>query len=347
MEKTKLIPHLDGWRGIAISAVLIAHFCPRLNSSWIGELGVQLFFVLSGYLMSNLLFIKKVDLASFFWRRLARVLPTFVLYVLTMAVYASITGTPPQLDEILATLTFLRTYLPAHIDIWNSGWAIGNLWSLNVEEHSYIYLAAVALIARWSSNKSTLLLLLAASIAAILTVLLYYPSHPPAGAANWDLRTECAALGLIAAATIRVVKHDFHFSMGRIESAIAIGSVIFAALCYSTYQHKGVHLTMAPIALAIGINFLDKAPRLINALLSSRQLCWIGTCSFSVYLWQQPFYLAVKTGEIPEWLGFGIAMLIGVASYYLLENPARKRLNQIQPTIASKDSNIRLPAKQA
>jgi peptidoglycan/LPS O-acetylase OafA/YrhL len=81
------VAYLDGWRGLAIIAVLIAHFGPK-STAWMGALGVQLFFVLSGYLMGGLLFIKNVPLTDFFARRFSRVVPTFLLFILTMALYA-------------------------------------------------------------------------------------------------------------------------------------------------------------------------------------------------------------------------------------------------------------------
>lgn len=323
------LPYLDGWRGLAILGVLIAHFGTLWHISWFGEMGVQLFFVLSGYLMSNLLFIKRVELPLFFFRRLSRILPAFVVFVIAMAVYSLMQIDPyiPRVSEIAAALTFVRGYFPADISVWESRWPIGNLWSLNVEEHSYIYLALTALVTRYFGRQSLTVTLLFLSAAITYFFIIYYPAHPPANASPWQVRSEAAAFGLLISAAIRVSLDGSKISFAGCERAATIVSVSVAALCYFIYQHKGVNFTVAPLMLAIGINYLDRAPALVRYLLSNSILGWFGRCSFSLYLWQQPFYDAVKHFEIPFWAGLIGAMAVGSISYYIIEKPAREWLN--------------------
>jgi peptidoglycan/LPS O-acetylase OafA/YrhL len=105
-----------------------------------GRLGVALFFALSGYLMGELLFVKNVALPGFFKRRFSRVVPTFWLYVAVAFALATWFGAERYQvpgDELVSTLLFARTYLPASVSIWAEQWPIGHFWSLNVEEHSY------------------------------------------------------------------------------------------------------------------------------------------------------------------------------------------------------------------
>lgn len=329
MNKTVNLPYLDGWRGLAILGVLIAHFGTQWHISWFGEMGVQLFFVLSGYLMSNLLFIKRVELPLFFARRLSRILPAFIVFVTAMAMYSFFQQMPyaPRISEVAASLTFVRGYFPSDISVWESRWPIGNLWSLNVEEHSYIYLALVALVARHFGSRSLTVALLFLSTAISYFFILYYPSHPPANASPWQVRSEAAAFGLLISAAIRIARDGSTFPFVGLERTASIVSVIVATLCYFKYQHKGVNFTVAPWMLAIGINYLDRAPAIARAMLSNSILGWFGRCSFSLYLWQQPFYDAVKHAEIPFWAGLIGSMIVGPASYYLIERPAREWLN--------------------
>ena len=84
---TRHIPYLDGWRGIAIIAVLYCHFGNRDYAN-IGAFGVMMFFVLSGFLMSQLLFVKRVAFVDFMLRRCSRILPTFWLFILVIWGYA-------------------------------------------------------------------------------------------------------------------------------------------------------------------------------------------------------------------------------------------------------------------
>jgi peptidoglycan/LPS O-acetylase OafA/YrhL len=75
------LDYLDGWRGLAILGVLVSHFSNVPGVHWLGTFGVELFFVLSGFLMSRILFIERMPLGEFFLRRFSRVVPTFVLFV--------------------------------------------------------------------------------------------------------------------------------------------------------------------------------------------------------------------------------------------------------------------------
>ncbi len=122
------VGHLDGWRGLAILLVLQSHFLP-LRGFDTGQLGVDIFFSLSGLLMSNLLFVRRVRLTDFYKRRISRILPAFVLFVFVVHGSATIAGVAWDWDEFFWTLLFMRTYLPDHPDIWNSSLPVGHLWS--------------------------------------------------------------------------------------------------------------------------------------------------------------------------------------------------------------------------
>src|SRR5450432_1881589 len=108
---TKTIPYLDGWRGMAIVFVLFSHFFGP-GSGWAGAIGVTIFFVLSGLLMSELLFIRRVRLKDFFIRRFNRIVPLLWFFVACMVIYATLFQRPAtyhvSFAELIATLTFLR-----------------------------------------------------------------------------------------------------------------------------------------------------------------------------------------------------------------------------------------------
>lgn len=126
--------YLDGWRGMAISGVLLSHFAGLqvVNS---GRLGVDLFFVLSGLLMSRILFEDKISLATFYRRRISRIVPVFALFLLVLFSAFAAAGIAVSFKEALASATFTRTFF-GEVQIWDSEFPIGHLWSLNVEEHS-------------------------------------------------------------------------------------------------------------------------------------------------------------------------------------------------------------------
>lgn len=325
---SKTIPYLDGWRGVAILLVLYAHFFLRAG----GELGVAMFFVLSGFLVSGLLFERETTLSTFFWRRATRILPTFWLYLAVMAGYTAALQPVPYavpLQEMAATLLFLRTYLPSGQSIWSPQWPIGHLWSLNVEEHAYLILGAIALLLRATGARRLGRLAMLACIVAMCVTIVYYARRPPAGASPWMLRSECAALGLVASAWIRTMRPIASAALVRqghwTIAPLALGAGL---LCYAPHAPYLAAPALAPLLLAVSVNYLDSAPALLLRFLSLRALRWFGLCSFSLYMWQQPFYKAMALYGLPRTAALALALAAGAAMFYVFEDPVRTRLNR-------------------
>jgi len=328
IQSAKSIPYLDGWRGVAILLVLYSHFFVGAG----GDLGVALFFVLSGFLVSELLFQRQIRIGTFFWRRATRILPTFWLYLVVMAAYTAWLQPAPYtvpVNEMAATLAFLRTYFPADQSIWSDHWPIGHLWSLNVEEHAYLALGLVAVLLRATGARFLLRALMLACVGAMCLVIAYYARTPPAGASPWILRTECAALGLMASAWIHASRPLATRALIRrghwLIAPLALG---VALLCYLPHAPYLAAPGLAPLLLAVAVNYLDSAPALLLRLLSLPLLRWFGFCSYSLYMWQQPFYKAMTLyGLAPAW-ALGLALLAGTGAFYLFEHPLRRYWNQ-------------------
>lgn len=328
-QSTTPIPYLDGWRGLAILLVLYAHFFLSAG----GELGVAMFFVLSGFLVSGLLFARETPLGTFFWRRATRILPTFWLYLAVMAWYAAAWQPVPYAvpaGEMLATLTFLRTYLPSGLSIWSAQWPIGHLWSLNVEEHAYLVLGAIALVLRATGARRAMRLVMLACIAAMCVTIVLYTRRPPAGASPWVLRSECAALGLIASAWIRTMRPAARLTMVR-DGHWAIMPLALGAglLCYAPRAPYLAAPGLAPLLLAVAVNYLDCAPVVLLRVLSFKPLRWFGLCSFSLYMWQQPFYKAMALYGLSRVTALALALVVGAVMFYVFEQPVRQYLNRI------------------
>lgn len=324
------VPYLDGWHGMAIILVLLSHFFP-IPFGPFGEFGVLLFFVLSGFFMSNLLFIKKVSISSFFARRFNRIFPTLLLFISITAIYSASVQKKiyvVPIGEMIDTLFFLRTYFPSDISIWKEDWPIGHLWSLNVEEHSYIYLGIGSILFSRQKNSIFACIFLIASTLAILGFIFFYGKHQPDGATPWMLRSECASFGLIASATYRVASHHY-FKDGRVESPLfPVMAFILACLCFSSLpppdHSNAFRLAAAPLLATFAINNASNFPEIVKKILSLRVIRWFGLCSFSIYLWQQPLY---------QHSGFSllrllIAIGLGSISFYFFENPIRLFLNR-------------------
>lgn len=99
-------PYLDGWRGLAILLVLIAHFW-QVRVPAIGRLGVDLYLRTLRLLMSHILFEKRMPIGKFYRRRISRILPVFLLFVFTVRIGWSHRGA--SWEELLTTLSFTHT----------------------------------------------------------------------------------------------------------------------------------------------------------------------------------------------------------------------------------------------
>ncbi len=140
------------------------------------------------------------------------------------------------------------------------------------------------------------------------------------------MRTECAAL--VAAAAVRVLRESTpHAALKSATPLLPVLWIVMGTACISTFTQWGGQYIIGPLCLALAINYLDCAPALVRRMLSNPVLRWFGRCSFSLYLWQQPFFIMALHGEIKPWLGCALGLVAGAVSFYALENPLRFRLN--------------------
>lgn len=315
------VPYLDGWRGMAIICVLIAHFA---TLGQLGGFGVSIFFVLSGVLMSRILFIEKMPLGTFYRRRAARILPVFFLYVLVVFGGGWFFLNTFNLVEMVSTLVFLRTYFPDP-PIFQSAIPIAHIWSLNVEEHCYVLLSVVSLLAiRYGAV--AIRIVLATGAVLCLFFFFFYKYHPPASHALFTLRSEVAAFPLLLSCALfmwfQKYPRDVPAVVPVVSFAIALLVAIFSRSVFLSFF-------LVSVFLAISVNTLHSAPAWVLKKLSNPVITWFGTCSYSIYLWQQLFYFGAPYAK--GWDYYGVfslvsTLLVASVSFYFFENPVRKWL---------------------
>jgi peptidoglycan/LPS O-acetylase OafA/YrhL len=135
------ITYLDGWRGLAILGVIVGHFANVAGIN-LGRVGVELFFVLSGRLMADILFVRREPLGRFFPRRFSRIYSTLFVFVTAAflansLLHASRMGFADYAAAVTLTYNYYALFAP------RTG-VIDQLWSLCVEEHVYLLLGAIA-----------------------------------------------------------------------------------------------------------------------------------------------------------------------------------------------------------
>jgi peptidoglycan/LPS O-acetylase OafA/YrhL len=271
-------------------------------------------------LIGRMLFVERMPLRTFYKRRVSRIVPVFLLFVLLVYGVAALARGPWTWTELLATLTFLRTYVPPQPDVWHTGLPIGHLWSLNVEEHGYVFLSALTLLA---AARSRLGWLLAALGATAVAIHLGYYRHEASAPAEYATRTETAAAYPLLAAGYFLVRERF---APRVRPWMPLAAFAVAVVCHWRGLPDWASFLFPPFLLAFTVNHLGQARAGIRAALASAPLRLLGLCSYSVYLWQQPFYQFREF--FPQGLALACVLAIGAASFYWFEHPVRTWLNR-------------------
>ena len=315
------LAYLDGWRGLSIAMVLIGHFfpVPGLN---LGVLGVEFFFVLSGRLMGEILFIERFPLKKFFKRRFSRIYPALLVFVIAAMVGLAGTFIAFKWKAALTALTF--TYNYAGVLITRAG-ALDHIWSLCVEEHSYILLALISVVVTGRTNVVRLLVVLAL-LAMANGAISYGVLGMGYETTYW--RTDAHIASILLSAAICLLKADGRLPAFLRSPHVALAAAVGGVLLFLDPVPTTIHYLLAVPLLALAVNTLDFAGGYLTGLLSSRPMVMLGLWSYSLYLWQQPFYKFVdERGSTPvPMLAAVFACALG--SYYIVEKPARGWLNR-------------------
>lgn len=303
-------PELDGWRATAIIFVMIGHFTP-IPKVDLGKAGVQLFFVLSGLLMANLLFVKREPIGVFLKRRISRVWPALFAFLFIICLTY-----PVPAVHIAATFVFVQNYATIYFGHMRQ---IDHLWSLSVEEWTYLFLGAIAICAR-ARNYPAFPVLVVATIVLMINELVQGSRGQDYYSIYW--RTDVAGVAILSGAVA--------FMALREAKSLPSWLPIVAGACgmILSFRHfpDVIKYSAGTICFAISIGSLHAAPVWMCRILSITPLSWCANISYSLYLWQQPYFKAI--GHYPKSLLLAGAITSALASYYLIEQPARRFLNE-------------------
>lgn len=304
---------LDGWRGIAILLVLIDHFRVRILNgrpwphSWIyvGQHGVTMFFVLSGFLITAHL-IQRPDLKRFYIRRFFRLMPTAWLFLGTIFVAGIVTRwNHITTSEVYRSLAFVRNFMKT------APWMTEHFWSLSMEEQFYIVWPIILLSA--GVRRARWIAACGATAVAVWRFLMWgvYDRYPI------SFRTEVRADALLAGCLLALFLDEprIRNAYKYLSRYIYVPCIVVIAYCMTKFQ--GLIPLTENIALAglIGATYLNPNS-MLSTVLAWKPLTWLGLISYSLYLWQQPFFW---TGT-PEWC-MCLILVVAAASYYLIEKP--------------------------
>jgi peptidoglycan/LPS O-acetylase OafA/YrhL len=347
------LPGLDGLRALAVLAVLLYH----ADVLWLpgGFLGVEIFFVVSGYLITSLLLSEyrannKVNLLQFWQRRARRLLPALFAMILAVLVFAVI-FLPEEVaslrgDVVAAFIYITNWYLivaeQSYFEFSGRPSLLQHLWSLAVEEQFYLAwpLIFAFLLTRLKTRGAMILLMVGAAVSALLMGILYTPDADPS---RVYYGTDTRAAGLLLGGALAFVwmpqangqapSRTRRWLLDGVGVA-ALAGLAIACLWMSEFDpflyQGGMLLVAAGTALVIAAVAAPHSP-LFASVLGFGVLRWIGLRSYSLYLWHWPVYMVTRpqldtTLEGTPLLIVRLALTFALAeiSFRVIESPFRR-----------------------
>ena len=351
------IPGLDGLRALAIIAVLAFHFVPAALPG--GFLGVDVFFVVSGFLITTLLLREidargRVDLLSFWRRRARRLVPPLLAVVVVSVVAARLVGGDLLVGIVRQTagaLTFTSNWLEiaagASYFQSTSPLLFVNFWSLAVEEQFYLLwpLTLVVVLAFAPSTRARVGAVAAAGL--VSTLLMAALFTPGSDATRVYYGTDTHLVGLMGGAALALAWADPTHRAGlrsrswrRVRGPAVLAALLtLAALVRWSSEDSALTfrggIALASLATVVLIAGLLEAPSPWRRAMSLRPLVWLGRRSYGIYLWHWPV-LVIAGALVPYAAGTlrGAGVLLGALlltlvlaelSWRCLEVPVRRR----------------------
>jgi peptidoglycan/LPS O-acetylase OafA/YrhL len=309
----KRIPSLDGLRAISISLVIAGHWASKHHQltflSVYANLGVRIFFVISGYLITTLLLNEQqktgqISLPNFFLRRAFRILPAAFMFIVVIVVLHW--REMRWYDAAAATLYLVNFDFACP-------WFIGHLWSLSVEEQ--FYLLWPTLLHKWFRYRVRILILVVL-IAPVYGAACYFLKVPGGGYGTFPAVADNLAMGCLLAI--------FASRARRISPSVACVMLLAVVLIPHFPANTRVrtvlmlfilwpvmHLAIAGIVLHV-----VQSP---HWLLNLEPVVFLGKISYSLYLWQQLFFF--RPEPLPAYVALPLALGFACVSYLFVEQP--------------------------
>jgi peptidoglycan/LPS O-acetylase OafA/YrhL len=351
-RRVPYVPALDGLRAIAVIAVLLYH----ADLGWIpgGFLGVEIFFVISGYLITLLLVSEheqngRLSFRRFWFRRARRLLPAVfaLLLVVSLTVVLFVREQAARTrGDVLAGLTYTTNWYltftnTSYFESFGRPPMLQHLWSLAVEEQFYLVWPLVLALLLWvckrRPERMVVPMLGMVLVSTVLMAVLYNPSDPSAVYYGTHTRTAGLILGAAFALFWRPGYLDRGpvAARGRTLDLVGLGGLAVLGLIMATVGdqdallYRGGFLVVGLATLAC-IAMATHPGSLVARFLSIGPIVWVGTRSYAIYLWHWPVYVLTRPGIDVPWSP-GITLVVrllitGVLaelSYRLIESPIR------------------------
>jgi peptidoglycan/LPS O-acetylase OafA/YrhL len=346
-------PALDGLRGLAVAGVLLFHGGHLTG----GFLGVDAFFVLSGFLITSLLLIEARDqggigLGAFWARRARRLLPALAGVLMAVALYAVLLAKPDELSTIrgdaLATIGYFANWRAVFTsrDYWSlfrSPSPLEHTWSLAIEEQFYlVWPLLTAVLVRGCRGRGVLAArrvfvttIALATASLVWTLVIFDPANPSRVYYGTDTRIASILVGAALAAWT-AMRGPVRSARARAALEVgAVGGLVVLALAWtrlsgsSNALYRGGFFVCALATIVVIAAAVHPQRGAVSRLLSFRPICALGLISYGVYLWHWPIYVVLDASRVHVggWpllvVRIATTLVVAIASYRFVEQPIR------------------------
>jgi peptidoglycan/LPS O-acetylase OafA/YrhL len=328
---------LDGLRAISVGLVIVSHealpslnFLPQgIRNN--GAIGVIMFFVLSGFLITRLLLVEidrfgRLNIARFYARRAFRIFPPFYVYILVAAAAGALHlyPNPPGIANVLAAATYTVNYVPRYAD-----WVLGHAWTLCIEEQFYLFWP---LCLAFVPRRSALWIAVAVfALSPFIRVANYYIDPQSLGGLGRMFHTHADGLMIgccIALAAdqktfgriLRAMRHPFTVS-------VAVCVIVFISPLYRDSFRQSIGFTLDALCCASVMMFaVSHENTWLGRIINSSLFKHVGVISYSLYLWQQLF-----TGPNNFFRPWNLLAVLACAeaSYWWVERPSLRLRDRV------------------
>ena len=372
------LPGLDGVRAIAVVAVLLFHLPARLLPG--GFLGVDVFFVLSGFLITTLLLGELertggIAFGQFYLRRARRLLPALLAVLAVSAVLVLTVARDAAAvfrQDVISALTYTTNWWyivdeRSYFEVLGRPPLLQHLWSLGIEEQFYLVWPAVAFFAwkRWGRRGVGVTAVVGALMSTVLMALLAVQADIPASAdtARLYFGSDTHAMTVLVGAALAVAWRPGALPRQiprSAQAAVAVAGVaaILALLVIfvwgaesSAWLFRGGFLGVAIVTALLVVAASHPAAR-FGVLLGNPVMRWLGTRSYGIYLWHWPIFMVTRPDlDVPlrGWwsavLSLGLTFAAAEISYRWLEMPIRNgALSRWRSRLSSGSARMRVEA---
>ena len=343
-------PEIDGLRAIAVSAVILYHSKIPLfgirNFFSGGFIGVDIFFVISGYLITSII-LKELSIKGsfsfkhFYERRIRRILPVLLFVMLVSLVFAWMYLLPSSLVDFSKSVIYSIIFI-SNIFFYNSGQEYDaesglfvpflHTWSLSVEEQFYILFPIILFLIFKFFQKYLIHFLVASFLISFVLANWYSLNYPSISFYFIHTRMwELLAGSILAYFEINKSHPNKKTVLNLISPFVGILFIIFPILLFNNNTLHPSLYTLVPVIGVSLIIWFASENELVTKVLSSRLFVSIGLISYSLYLWHYPIFAFARItyffedNFIMELLSGPLILILSISSYYLIEKPFRNK----------------------